>query len=251
MASLAIWGWSIGSVLFVSLVSLVGVVFLKVSKSKLEGILFMLVSFAAGAMLGDAAIHILPEAVRSAGFTLSISLSFLSGILIFFVLEKFIHWRHCHIPTSESHPHPFAYMNLVGDSVHNLIDGLIIAGSFIVSIPVGIGTTIAVLFHEIPQEIGDYGVLIHGGFSRKKAILFNFLTALTAVLGSIISLLVASRIDGYLNLILPFTAGGFIYIAGSDLIPELNKESAPRKSALQLLGIILGIAVMLVLVLFG
>jgi zinc and cadmium transporter len=252
MASLEIWLLSLASVIVVSLISLIGVVTFLISTSRLKGLLLFFVSFAAGAMIGDAFIHIMPEAVKQYGFTLSISLYFIMGMMVFFVLEKFIHWRHCHVPTSKNHPHPFVYMNLLGDSVHNFIDGMVIAGSYIVSTPVGIATTIAVIFHEIPQEIGDFSVLIHGGFSKAKALFFNFITALTAVLGAVLSLLIAGRFENYSMFLLPFTAGGFMYIAGSDLIPELHKESASSsKSTLQFLGIVLGVGVMLLMLRFG
>jgi len=157
-----IWLYTIASVLVVSLVSFIGVLTLSINEKKLQKILLFLVSFAAGALLSDTFIHLLPEIIEKNGFTLTISLNLLLGILIFFILEKFIFWRHCHIPTSKRHPHPVVFMNLIGDGMHNLLDGMIIAGSYLTSIPVGIATTVAVILHEIPQEIGDFGVLIHG-----------------------------------------------------------------------------------------
>lgn len=241
------WLYSITSVIIVSLISLIGVFTIAIKLDKLKRILFFFVSFSAGALFGGAFLHLLPEAIEEFGLQRTIFLSLLSGIILFFIVEKFIHWRHCHIPTSKAHPHPFAVMNMVGDSVHNLIDGLVIGGSYLASIPLGITTTTAVILHEIPQEIGDFSVLVYGGFKRAKALLFNFLTALTAVLGVIISLVIGSMYENYLLFLLPFTAGGFIYIAGSDLIPELQKESAASKSFLQLAGVLLGIAVMVML----
>lgn len=246
-----IWLYALVSVLIVSMISLIGVFTFSMNKKMLTKMLFFLVSFSAGALLGDAFIHLLPEASRQFGFGLNISLYVLLGILLFFILEKFIHWRHCHIPTSKGHPHPFVFMNLIGDSLHNFIDGLIIGASYLVSIPVGIATTIAVVLHEIPQEIGEFGVLLHGGFTKKKALLFNFLTALTAVAGAVVALLLSSRFENEMAFLLPLTAGGFIYIAGSDLIPELQKEVAPSKSMLQLVGIILGIVVMVALLMLS
>ncbi|MEM4267893.1 MAG: ZIP family metal transporter [Candidatus Woesearchaeota archaeon] len=246
MVGISLWLWTIGSVIVVSLCSLIGIITLSVNLKTLRSILFFFVSFAAGAMIGDAIIHILPEVVEEYGFGLNISLYFISGVLAFFILEKFIHWRHCHVP---EHEHTFAYMNLFGDALHNLIDGMIIAGSYIVSVPVGIATTIAVVFHEIPQEIGDFGVLIHGGFSRAKALFFNFLISLSAVIGAVASLIIVESIDKFSLFLLPFTAGGFIYIAGSDLIPELNKECEPSKNFFQLFGMVIGVSVMLALLL--
>ena len=135
-------------------------------------------------------------------------------------------------------------MNLFGDGIHNLIDGLIIGASYLVSIPVGITTTLAVILHEIPQEIGDFGVLLHGGFSKKKALLLNFATALTAVLGAILALVIGSHSVHLTTFLIPFAAGSFLYIAAADLIPELHKETNTKKSFLQLIMLILGIAVM-------
>ncbi|MFC1727171.1 ZIP family metal transporter [Patescibacteria group bacterium] len=241
------WHYSLISVLIVSLLSFIGVLFLAFKLEKLRKILLFLVSFAAGGLLGDAFIHLLPETIEKVGFNLQVSLSVLSGLLLFFVMEKFIRWRHCHEPTCDEHPHPVAMMNLIGDGFHNFMDGLLIAASFCVSFSLGLATTLAIVLHEIPQEIGDFGVLIHAGFSKAKAILFNFLTALTAILGVLVALALNNQIEGFTQILLPFTAGGFIYIAGSDLIPELKKETEIKKSAFQLLGLVLGIGVMLAL----
>ena len=192
---------------------------------------------------------LLPESFEKLGANLTSSLYIVIGILIFFVLEKFIRWRHCHIATPEGHPHPVAVMNLIGDGVHNLIDGMLIGASYIVSIPIGISTTLAIILHEIPQEIGDFGVLLHSGFSVKKAVAFNFLSAITSILGAIISLFAGSHIEGYSSILLPITAGGFIYIAGSDLIPELQHECKLSISILQFISIILRVGIMALLVL--
>ena len=153
------------------------------------------------------------------------------------------------MPVCKEHIHSFAYMNLVGDSLHNFIDGLIIAASYIVSVPVGLATTLAVLLHEIPQEIGDFGVMIHGGFSRTKALSLNFITALTAVLGVIIGLLLNNYSENIKYFIIPIAIGGFIYIAGSDLIPELHKETNIKRSIIQIITFILGVLIMLSLLL--
>lgn len=208
-----------------------------------------MISFAAGALLGDAFFHLLPEIVGEKGFGVNISLYILGGIAFFFIVEKIIHWRHCHHPITKDHPHPFAWMNLFGDGVHNLIDGLIIGAAYLVSIPVGVATTVAVVLHEIPQEIGDFSILIHGGFSRAKALLLNFFSALLAVLGAIIALLLSSKTENLTTFLVPFAAGGFVYIALSDLIPELHKEEALRKSLLQLFAFAIGIAIMFSLLL--
>ena len=245
-----IWLLSLTSVVIISAISLAGVLVLWMKDRQLNKILLYLVSFSVGGLFGDAFIHLIPEAIEESGFGTSVSVLILFGILSSFIVEKFLQWRHCHIPTSSEHPHSFAYMNLLGDAVHNLIDGLIVGGSYLASIPIGISTTLAVIFHEIPQELGDFGVLIHGGFNKTKALRFNFLTALTAVLGAVIALVLGVTLEGFIPLLIPFAAGNFIYIAGSDLIPELRKDEPNLiKAALQVVSITLGVAIMLLLVL--
>ena len=179
-------------------------------------------------------------------------LAALAGIFIFFILEKFIRWRHCHIPTSKEHMHPVAMLNPVGDGIHNMLDGIIVAASFAVAVPIGIATTLAVILHEIPQEIGDFGILIYSGTPIKKALFLNFISAVTSVIGAIIALILESRIRGFSTCLLPITAGGFLYIGGSDLIPELHKEEHVKisTSLLQLVAIMLGIGIMALLVVF-
>lgn len=245
---LSVWLYSLVSVFLISLIAIIGLVTFAVDSDKLRKILIYLISFSAGALFGDAFIHLLPELIKS-GFTLSASLSIILGILLFFSLEKCVHWRHCHMPTTKTHVHPFAYMNLFGDALHNFIDGLIISASYIVSIPTGIATTIAVMLHEIPQEIGDFGVLIYAGFSKKKAIFMNFITALTAVLGVVFALLLTNFISGIEKYFIGIAIGGFLYIAGSDLIPELHKETKVSISLWQIFTFILGVVVMLALLL--
>jgi zinc and cadmium transporter len=241
------WIYSLISVIIVSLMSLVGVITFSIKLDTLKRVLFILVSFAAGSLFGGAFLHLLPEAIEQYGLQSGIFLILIGGIMLFFILEKIIHWRHCHIPTSDKHPHPLAFMNLIGDGVHNFIDGLAIGGSYLVSFQLGLATTIAVVLHEIPQEMGDFGILIYAGMSRAKALFFNFLSALSAVLGTIAILVFGPKIHHLSFFILPFTAGGFIYIAGSDLIPELRKENIFSKSFLQLLAILFGVALMMLL----
>jgi zinc and cadmium transporter len=240
---LEIWLYSLLSVFFVSCISLIGIITLTIKENTLRKTLLYLVSFSVGGLLGDAFFHLLPESIEL-NSRLSLAMYILSGLIISFIVEKFIHWRHCHIPTSVKHPHPFAIMNLIGDSVHNFIDGLIIGASYLTSLQIGIATTLAVILHEIPQEIGDFGVLIHGGFKMRKALFLNFITALTAVVGTLISLIIGSYSANLTNFLLPFAMGGFIYIALSDLIPELHKETKPTKSFVQLLMLIAGIGIM-------
>ncbi len=247
---MTVWVYTLTSVILVSALSLVGIFTLSLNKNRLQKILLYLVSFAAGGLFGDALIHLLPESFERLGAKLSTSLYIVSGILIFFMLEKFVRWRHCHVPTDQSHLHPVVTMNLLGDGLHNLIDGMIIGATYMVSIPLGITTTLAVVLHEIPQEIGDFGVLIYGGLSTAKALAFNLLTASVSIAGALISLCVGPLIGDYAVTLLPITAGGFLYIAGSDLVPELQQECDVNVSSavLQFIFMILGIGVMALLV---
>jgi len=237
-------GYALGSVILVSLVSLVGVALFRVPAWAARYLIIALVSFSSGSLFGDAFIHLLPESVEKHGFGVRMSLFVLSGIGVSFFVEKVIHWRHEH-SASEDHIESFAYMNLLGDAVHNFIDGSIITAAYLLETRVGIATTIAVLLHEIPQEMSDFAVLLHGGFSRSKALLYNFLTAAIALAGLGFTLLMAEYADEVVTFLTPFAAGGFIYIAGADLIPQLHKERSTGSSLMQLLFFALGIAVML------
>jgi zinc and cadmium transporter len=241
--------YAIVSVFIVSAVSLIWIVTLWFSPKFLKKIVLLLVSFSAGALFGDAFFHLLPEAIAPHWFTVFVSLSLLWGILFGLVTEKVIRRNHCHMPITKTHTHPVATMNLVWDIVHNFIDGLIIWASYLVSIPVGIATTLAVVFHEIPQEIWDFGVLVHGGYSVKKALLMNFLTALTAIIGVVISFVLYRYIQDVVVFLIPFAAGTFIYIAGSDLIPELHKETKVSQTLIQILFFLIGIWLMSILLL--
>jgi len=235
------------SILLISVISLIGITIFFTKEKHLPNVLLFLISFSAGSLLGGAFIHLLPESIES-GIAI-VPLAAVFGILAFFILEKIVHWRHCHQPTCKEHPHPLATMNLVGDAFHNFLDGIIIATSYIVSIPLGIATTIAVLLHEIPQEVGDFGVLIYAGYSKGKALFMNFLISLTAILGGIIGLILSKNIESFASVMIAFTAGGFIYIATADLIPEMKKDIGIKKTTIQLIGLILGIGIMLAMTL--
>jgi len=238
-----VWIYTIASVVAVSLISLIGVFTLSIKREKLNKILIYLVSLAAGSLMGGAFLHLIPEAF-SEGDLRNSSMLVLGGILIFFILEKVISWRHCHKVACEDHPHPFSYMILIGDFVHNFVDGLVIAVSYLVSIHLGIATTLAVILHEIPQEIGDFGSLVYGGFSIKKALFYNFLSAFSAILGAILILVLSFNPESLMSILLPLAGGGFIYIAGSDLIPELHKHRETKTVIFQILTFILGIGLM-------
>lgn len=225
------------AVLIVSLVSILGIlIFLK--KKTLNKILFYLVSFAAGTLLGAAFLDLLPEALEE-GFKEAIPIFILLGILSFFVLEKFLYWHHHH--TGEEEVHSFTYLNIIGDGIHNFLDGAIIAISFMNSTALGIASTIAVIAHEIPQEIGDFAILIYGGFSKAKALVYNFLTALTAVIGALATYFYSNAIESSNTYVIAFVVGAFTYIASTDLIPEIQKEKDLKKSFLQFVLMIFGV----------
>jgi zinc and cadmium transporter len=233
--------WILLGTFIVSLTSLVGVLTLSLKHKMLEKVLMFLVSLSAGALMGGAFLHLIPEALDKTT-AINMSIFLLGGFVMFFLIEKFLHWQHCHEGHCEVHT--FAYMNLVGDFVHNFIDGLIISSTFIISIPLGISTTIAIALHEIPQEIGEFGVLLYGGFSKSKAILMNFLTGLSSMLGGVIGYFLTEKIGSMSAFLLPIAAGGFIYIAASDLIPEIRKENNIRKVMINFTIFLIGILLM-------
>lgn len=237
----------------VSLLSLIGLFCLSLNEKLLRKVLFLLISLAAGALLGDAFIHLLPEAFTE-GDPRTVSLLVIAGILGFFLLEKFLHWHHSHgddeFSPEHAKIHPVGSLVLVSDGVHNLVDGLAIGAAFMVSTEVGIATTIAIALHEIPQEIGDFGLLIHAGFSRMKALFYNLLSAVTAFVGLGLAFWLGEMHETYIPLIAAFAAGNFIYIALADLVPELQKTPGGKRSLFQFLVILLGIGAMCALLAF-
>lgn len=235
------------SVVIVSLISLIGVLTLSLRESFLKKYIFIFISLAVGSLLGDAFIHLIPESLESSLGHVLASILVILGIIIFFVMEKFLHWHHHGEDENKPHIHPVGNLVLISDGVHNFIDGIIIGVSFIISIPVGIATTIAVILHEIPQEIGDFTVLLHAGYQRKKALWLNFLSALTAVLGVIVAFILSGLGENLINWILPIAAGGFIYIAVADLIPELHKTKEMKHSIQQIIAVVLGVLAMVAL----
>lgn len=228
------------------------------TEPNLRRVALFFVAFGVGALLGDAFIHLIPEAFgkNALGAPLSQSLRVLGGILLFFVVEKLI--RHGH---EEPHVHhrilkierpELATVNLVGDAVHNFIDGLVIGGSYITSMKLGVSTTLAVLLHEIPHELGDFGILIHSGLSVRNAALLNLVSASVAILGTATALVIGTRAhEAAAQTLLPLTAGGFVYLAAADLIPELQRDKSVRALVVQTSLIAAGIAVMGALVWLG
>lgn len=224
----------------VSLMSLVGACFLAVREATLQRVSALLVAFASGALIGGAFFHLLPEALALAGE--QAFLLVVVGIVLFFALEKFLAWRHCHAGRCDAHT--FTYLNLVGDGLHNFLDGMLIAGSFLVNVELGVITTVVVILHEIPQELGDFGVLIYGGFSRAKALLFNLLSAVAAIGGGVIAYVFSLYVTNLQAPLLALAAGGFLYVALVDLLPELHKQRKPAESLTQFALLFLGLSVL-------
>ncbi len=241
--------FSLLSVILVSFISLIGIVTISLKTDFLNKIVLILVSLAAGTLIGDVFFHIIPELYLGDHIDVkSVPMIIMLGILIFFFLEKILHWHHCHRPEGHTHKtKPLATVNLVGDGLHNFIDGLVIASSFTVSTEIGIATTIAVILHEIPQEIGDFGVLIHSGMKKSKALAFNFISALLAVVGAVVALLIGNISEDLNYFLLALAAGGFLYIAIGDLMPELKVEENLKKSLIQFAVVIFGMFLMYVI----
>jgi len=218
--------WLFGALFLNSLIGLIGVFSLFVNENKLKNICKILVAFSAGVLLGGAFFHLLTESLLMLPVMTTFGIA-IAGFLSFFILEEYFHWHNC----EECEIHPYSYLMIVGDSIHNFIDGLVLAGVFIVNVPLGIVTTILILGHEIPQELGVFAVLVSGGIKKTKAIWFSFLAQCFCILGGIVGVVFIMQADIFAQYILPFAAGGFIYLAASDLIPEIHKTEGKGKIA--------------------
>src|SRR4030042_1364249 len=238
--SLSILFWIIIMTFINGLIAFSGAFSLFLSNKNLKKITIFFVSFSIGTLIGGAFFHFIPEALERLSI-IKITVLILGGILIFFVAEKALHWHHCHNGKCE---HVYTYLMLYGDAIHNFLDGLIIAGSFFVSIPFGIITSLLIISHELPQEIADFGVLIHGGMEKSKALLYNFLAQLTAILGGILGFFFLP-LNNYSVYLLPIAAGGFLYIAIKDLTPEVIKEKNKIKQIINIISSILGLLIIL------
>ncbi|MDA2936614.1 ZIP family metal transporter, partial [Patescibacteria group bacterium AH-259-L05] len=210
------------------------------------------VAFSAGALIGSAFLHLIPEAIEMVGSqqVLTIFLYVIIGFCTFFILENFISFHH-HIVTGHEKRDPFSYLVLISDAVHNFLDGLIIAASFIAAIPIGIVTAVAVGLHEIPQEIGDFGILVYGGFKKTRALVLNFISASTVIVGGIVGFFLIGKVEQLIIFLLPFAAGNFIYIASSDLVPEIKHRVNIGASIIHFFIFLLGIVLMALLRFFA
>lgn len=245
-----ILSYALLSVLFVSLLSLLGAVLISIQRKILDQIITYTLAFSSGVLLGSTFFELLPES--AALFPDGVFVWTLVGFISFFTLEKLIQWHH-HIEGRHIHKEkPLAYLTLIGDGVHNFVDGAVIAGAYLVSVPLGITTTLAVIAHEIPHELSDFMILLHGGLSSTKALLYNFASATTAILGAILVLMISEQFTTLEQYLVPLAAGNFLYIAASDLIPELLTKRHGRTSIIQVAAMLVGISIVpLVSHLFG
>jgi zinc and cadmium transporter len=233
--------WIFSGGILMSAIALIGSITLLLSETTLKKLLLPLVALAAGTLLGGALLHMIPAAIEKSGNQVSIYVWILLGFTLFLALEQFLHWHHCHRAPSEHRP--LTYLILIADGVHNFIGGLAVAGAFLIDVRVGISTWLAAAAHEVPQELGDFGILIHGGWKKSKALLYNLLSALTFLVGGIVAYTASFTFD--VTFLLPFAAGNFIYIAAADLIPEIKHEDNPTLNAIHFCSFLVGILLLL------
>lgn len=229
------------SVTAVSCMSLIGAVTLGIQRKKLDRYMMLLVAFAAGTLIGGAFLHLLPESFEALDPS-SVSYLMLTAFAVFFLLERIVHWHHCH--TENCEVHSFGAMSLLGDGVHNFLDGLAIAAAYTVSFEVGIATTVAVIMHEIPQELSDFMVLLKAGYTVKSALLWNFFSAAIAILGGLVGYFLAGYSSQFAAYLLPLAAGGFLYVGATDLLPELQKDTTTKASLKHIMPFLGGVAFM-------
>lgn len=240
-----VWVATFISITVVSSISLIGVFFLSFKPEKLKQIQLLLVALATGGLLGGAFIHLIPETFESFKNTGNASVMLVVGFLIFFILERFLHWQHNHTTGLSNGIKPIGPISLFADAMHNLLDGILIGAAFLYNTQIGIATTFVVLLHEIPQEIGDFGILIHAGYTVRKALFYNFLSACSSFLGAFLILLFKNSAEIVSKGILPIAAGSFIYLAAADLIPELHTEKTIKNSIYQFIAILVGVGLLL------
>lgn len=235
--------WILLSSVVLALISLIGGLALFLSKNRFDKIINHLVSFSAGALLSGAMIHLLPESFESFQDNYLVGLLVLGGLIIFYIFEQFIHWHHCHRDTG-SHVKPVSYLILFADGLHNLMDGLAVGSAFMVDHRLGLASLVAIVSHEIPQELGDFGIMIYSGWTAKKALIFNLMSSLTFLAGGLATYFMSKTID--VTYFLPITAGGFIYIAAVDLLPQVNNKCQTNARLGYFISFLLGIILLVI-----
>lgn len=238
--------WIILSTFIISLISLVGCLGLIVKEGSMNKILLILVALSAGGLMGGAFLHLLPEAISEVGSSPSVTFSLFTYLLIgfctFLVMEQFIEWCHEHYNIHKRKP--VSYLVLFSDLLHNFIDGLVVSGSFMIGIDLGLATTLAIILHEIPQELGDFAILIYGGFKKKSALLLNYTSGVTSIIGGVFGYYLTTMVSDIAIFLLSFAAGNFIYIAASDLIPEIKHSIGVGRSLIHFITFLIGILLM-------
>ena len=235
-------GWIVVSGVLMSIIAMVGSVTLIMKPATLDRLLLPLVAFAAWSLIGGAFFHMIPAAIVEIGDVLNVGIAVVAGFTAFFLLEQLLHWHHCHRACSDC-KQPLTYLILIGDGLHNFLGGLAIAGTFLIDIRLGITSWLAAAAHEVPQELGDFSVLVHGGWSKRRALLFNVLSGLTFLLGGLVAYGLSFQID--VSWLIPFAAGNFLYIGASDLVPEVNKHHDLKRNVVHLLAFVSGLVLLL------
>jgi zinc and cadmium transporter len=236
-----VFWWIFLSGLLMSAIALVGSVTLLLQPATLDRLVMPLVAFAAGSLLGGAFFHMIPAAAAKAQDLGPVLSWMMLGFALFFALEQFLHWHHCHRADAECKK-PLTYLILLGDGLHNFLGGLGVAGVFLIDVRLGIAAWLAAAAHEVPQELGDFGVLIHGGWRRGRALLFNLLSGSTFLLGALVAYAASRTID--VGFLVPFAAGNFLYIGASDLVPEVNKHRSVPSSVVHFVAFASGLAIL-------
>lgn len=245
--------YALVSVVIVSLISVLMAVPLLMKKKISQGTLLFLLSLSVGALLSTVFMDFLPEAIHE-GYTVGLALSIIAGFVTMLIIEKFVHHHHdtSHSKkTGHGHAYSLAPITLIGDGIHNFIDGLVIAGSYAVNVVLGITATIAIIFHEVPQELADFGVLLYSGMTKKKALLFNFISAISAILGVIVGFILINNLEGFNEFLIPFAAGNFIYIAAASLVPQLHRHCGIKDTIIHLFAIALGVGIITLITIYG
>jgi zinc and cadmium transporter len=237
-------GWILAGGCVMGAISLVGAVTLLLEERTLRRLLLPLVALAAGSLIGGALFHLLPAALDEGMASLTAFVLVAAGFTTFLAAEQALHFHRCHRATP-SHAEPVTYLVLAGDAIHNFLDGLAVGGAFVMDARLGVTAWIAVAAHEVPQEIGDFAVLVHGGWSRKRALLFNFLSSVSFMVGGVLAygVSLAGSVDG----LLPFAAGNFLYIAASDLVPQVNRHETAMRNVEHFAAFLAGLGLLLLL----
>jgi zinc and cadmium transporter len=240
---MSVFGWIVLSGIAMSAIALVGGLTVFLKPATMQKLLLPLVALSAGSLIGGAFFHMLPASIAAMGDVVTVGLLVVAGFSSFLLLEVFLHWRHCHRAGGEARK-PLTYLILIGDGLHNFLGGLAIAGTFLIDIRLGIIAWLAAAAHEVPQELGDFGVLVHGGWSQRNALLLNVASALTFLVGSLVAYWASFAID--VTWLVPLAAGNFIYIGASDLVPEIKAHADIRRGMLHVGAFVAGLAILYV-----